>query len=215
VIRYALFDVDDTLYPRSAGVLPAIEGRIERYLVERLGLAPVEAASLRDAYAARHGTTLAGLLAHRQTDAEEYLAYVHDVHVEQLLQPDAELDRALQALPWEPVIFTNSDRRHAERVVAALGVRGRFTRIFDITATGYRHKPNPAVYEHVLAALGVPGSACLFADDSLRNLRAAKAWHMTTVWVGPSAVPTDGIDYAIARAAAIGEVAAQVRLRES
>lgn len=214
MIRYALFDLDETLYPREVGILQAIGHRIERYLIERLGMAPEEAVRLRTEYGSRYGTTLAGLLAHHAADADDYLAYVHDVHVEKLLQPDAELDRVLSTLPWEPVIFTNADRRHAERVLGALGLRTHFARIFDITGMGYLQKPNPAAYEHVLAQLGVPGSACLFADDSLRNLQAAKAWQMTTVWVGADAGPTDGIDYPIPRAAAITEVAARIRARE-
>jgi len=136
VIRYALFDVDETLYPPEAGVLQAIDRRIERYLVERMGLALPQAVSLRAEYTQRYGTTLGGLLAHHAADAEDYLAYVHDVPIETLLQPNAGLDRALQELPWELMVFTNADRRHAERVLRALGIRSRFRRIFDITGLG-------------------------------------------------------------------------------
>ncbi len=214
MICYALFDLDDTLYPPEAGVLKQVGGRIERYLIERMHMAPAEAARLRSEYRDRYGTTLGGLLAHHQADPEDYLAYVHDVPVEELVQPSAELDRALAALPWECIVFTNADRRHAERVLRALGVRQRFGRIFDITGMGYRQKPHPTVYEHVLAALEAPGPACLIADDALTNLTAAKAWGMTTTWVGPDAAPTDGIDYCIARITAIGEVAAQVQARD-
>ncbi len=211
MIQYALFDLDETLYPPEAGVLRQIGQRIELYLVERLHLPPAEAARLRAEFRERHGTTLGGLLARQMADPEDYLAYVHDVPVEEMIGPSAELDCALAALPWELAVFTNSDRRHAERVLAALGVRQRFGRIFDITGTGYRQKPNPSVYQHVLTALGAEGAACLFVDDGLPNLTAAKGWQMTTVWVGPEAAPADGVDYAIARIAAIVDVAARIR----
>lgn len=214
MIRYALFDLDDTLYPRDAGVLQAIGSRIEQYLISRMGMTPDEASRLRAEYRSRYGTTLAGLLAHHAVDADDYLAYVHEVPVESLLRPSPELARALSALPWEPVIFTNSDRRHAERVLNALGVRSYFARIFDITGMGYRQKPDPLAYRHVLAALGVPGSACLFVDDSLVNLQAAKAWQMTTVWVGLDAAPLEGVDYCIAQVADIVDVAARIRAHE-
>lgn len=210
MIRYALFDLDETLYPREAGVLEHIGRRIEQYLVERLHLAPEEASRLRVEYRERYGTTLAGLLADHRADAEDYLAYVHDVPVEQLLRPQAELDGILALLPWECVILTNSDRRHAERVLAALGIRRHFSRIFDIAGMGYRQKPHPAVYQQALAALGAEGAACLMIDDVLRNLTAAKAWGMTTVWVGPHAVPSEGIDYCITAITGIAGVAASI-----
>lgn len=210
MIRYALFDLDETLYPREAGVLRAVGRRIERYLVERMQLPPPEAARLRTEYREAYGTTLGGLLAHHAIDPEDYLSYVHDVPVEEMLRPSAELDRALAALPWERVIFTNSDQRHTERVLAALGVRHRFSRIFEITGMGYRQKPHPSVYRLVLAGLGADGSACLLVDDALPNLIAGRDWEMTTVWVGPAAAPADGIDYCIREIAGIARVAAQL-----
>lgn len=211
MIRYALFDLDDTLYPPGSGVLQAVGVRIERYLVERLRMAPAEAARLRGEYRDRYGTTLGGLLAHHAADAEDYLTFVHDVPVEELIRPDEGLERALASLPWECAILTNADRRHAERVLAALGVRHRFQHIFDITGMGYRQKPHPSVYQHVLSALGVGGKACLLADDGLGNLRAAKDWGMTTVWVGPNAAPAAGVDYHISEVGAIVGVAAQIK----
>lgn len=214
MIRYALFDLDETLYPREAGVLQAVGQRIEQYLIVRLGMEPEQARRLRAEYRSRYGTTLAGLLAHGSVDAEDYLAYVHDVPVESLLRPCSELDQVLRSLPWEPVIFTNADRRHAERVLDALGLRGCFARIFDIAGMGYRQKPDPAAYERVLAALGAPGSACLMVDDSLVNLQAGKAWQMTTVWVGQGTAPADGVDYCIARAIDIAGVATSIRAQE-
>ncbi len=211
MIRYALFDLDDTLYPPSTGILHAVGQRIERYLIERLRMEPAEAARLRDEYRDRYGTTLGGLLANHTADAEDYLTFVHDVPVEQMLQPAAELEAILAALPWECAILTNSDRRHSERVLAALGIRHHFSRIFDITGMGYRQKPHPSVYQHVLSALGVAGSACLFADDALCNLTAAKEWGMTTIWVRPEATPTAGVDYCIPNVAAIRELVVRIQ----
>lgn len=213
MIRYALFDLDDTLYPPETGVLKAIGRRIEQYLIERMQLAPAEAARLRAEYRDRYGTTLGGLLVHHRIDPEDYLAYVHDVPIEDLIRPSAELDRVLDELPWECIIFTNSHRPHVERVLNALGVRHRFQRIFDIAGTGYLQKPHAAVYQHVLNGLSAEGAACLIVDDGLANLVAAKAWGLTTVWVGPGASQVDGVDFAIRQVAAITEVAADIQAR--
>ncbi|MDI7274472.1 MAG: pyrimidine 5'-nucleotidase [Anaerolineae bacterium] len=214
MIEYALFDLDDTLYAPESGVLQAIGRRIERYLVERMGMEPEAAARLRAEYRAQYGTTLAGLLANGTADPEDYLAFVHDVPIEQLLRPSAEVKRALAGLPWRRVIVTNSDLRHVERVLAALGIDGLFDRVFDIRVTEYRQKPHPAVYGRVLAELGAEGPQCLIVDDSLANLLPAKEREMTTVWVGRQASLATGVDYAIPHVVAVAEVAAQVQARE-
>ena len=45
-------------------------------------------------------------------------------------------------------------------------------------------KPDPAVYEHVLAGLGVAGERCLYVGDgNSEELPGAKRHGMTTVWV--------------------------------
>ena len=38
MLRFALFDLDDTLYAAATGLWPAIGRRIELFMVERLGL---------------------------------------------------------------------------------------------------------------------------------------------------------------------------------
>ena len=121
------------------------------------------------------------------------------------------LDAVLEGLPWECAIFTNAHRAHAERVLAALGVRRRFSRVFDFVGMGYKQKPDPAAYRHVLAALGVEGPACLLVEDGLANLIPAKTLGMTTVWVGPHTGPAPGVDFAIAEARQIRDVANVMR----
>jgi len=210
MIRLALFDLDETLYPPSTGVLPQIGRRIERYLTERLGWEPELAAARRVAYREQYGTTLGGLLVHHQADPEDYLAFVHDVPVEDMVQPNPALDAALAALPWERVIFTNSHRPHAERVLTALGVRHRFSRIYAIEDFGYSQKPNQEVYRRLLEALGANGPSCLMVDDALPNLIAAKAWGMTTIWITPVGDPAPGADYCLPDVASISKLAAQL-----
>lgn len=210
MIRYALFDLDETLYPPSTGVLQQIGVRIERYLIERLGWEPELAVARRIAYRERYGTTLGGLLAHHQADPEDYLAFVHDVPVEELVRPNPALDAALTVLPWERVIFTNSDRRHAERVLAALGIRRHFSHIYTMADFGYRQKPNEEVYQRLLEALATDGHDCLMVDDTLPNLIAAKAWGMTTVWVTLDGTAMPGVDYCLPEAAHISKLVARL-----
>jgi putative hydrolase of the HAD superfamily len=183
-----LFDLDDTLYPRHAGVMDQIRDRMLHYLRSRLNLSPDEADALRRHYFQTYGTTMRGLQLNYQIDTEEYLDYVHNVPLHEYLTANARLDSVLASIPQTKVVFTNSSREHATRVLDLLGIRRHFDRIIDVRDVGYESKPQPAAYQLACDLLGVLPKECVMVDDNTRNLRPAKALGMTTVLV------LDGID---------------------
>jgi len=197
MIRFWIFDLDDTLYPKSSGLMRAIGDRIGQYMVERIGLDPAAALMLREAYVREYGTTLRGLQARYHIDAADYLTYVHDVPVEAILKPNSELDAVLAALPGEKIIFTNSSMAHTRRVLAALGISHHFNRIIDITMLDYVCKPDLSAYTFVLSKLDAEPEECVFIDDSPRNLAPARALGIRTVLVGDG--PPDAADFVIPR----------------
>ena len=126
-LRYLLFDLDETLYPRDAGVMQGIRRQIRRYIVEVLGYTPGEADAMARRYHQEYGTSMRGLLLNHGIDADHFLGYVHDFPLDNLT-PNPQLDGLLGRLPGTKVIFTNADRGHAERVLAQLGIRRHFSR---------------------------------------------------------------------------------------
>jgi putative hydrolase of the HAD superfamily len=171
------FDLDDTLYSPKNGLWQAIRDRMRRYLIERMGFPPE----------VTYGTTLRGLLINHpeRTNADEYLAFVHDIPLQDYIQPDPSLKVLLQSLPQRRWIFTNSDDRHAHRVLNTLGLSDCFEGIIDIRALGYTCKPVEDAYQRALVLAGEthPGRCILF-DDSPRNLAPARALGFYTVLVG-------------------------------
>jgi putative hydrolase of the HAD superfamily len=196
-MRVILFDLDNTIYPLGSGVMELISQRISRFMAEQMGLPPDEVNRLRHDYWVQYGTTLRGLQIHYGVDPEEYLAFVHDIPVEDLLHPDPELDWMLAELAPEKTIFTNATTEHARRVLRALGVERHFSRVFDIRFLDYRSKPNEDAYRRVLDALSVAADQCLLVEDSARNIEPARALGMKTVLVGEG--PADGADFTIPR----------------
>lgn len=194
--QFIIFDLDDTLYPGSNGLMQEVGFRIQRWLCDHLGLTWAEAVTLRREYYLRYGTTLAGLLAEHQIDACDYLAFVHDVPVGQYLQPDPALDGMLAAITLRKAIYTNATAEYSRRVLQALGVAGHFERIVGIEEVGLRNKPYFDSYERMLALLGTTGPQCILVEDSARNLRPAKALGMTTVLVGDG-LPDENVDYVV------------------
>lgn len=195
-IRALLFDLDNTLYPDSSGVMQGIDRRIGEYLVQRLGLSEQDAQTARRDYLASFGTTLRGLQHHYgEVETEDYLRYVHDVGVENLLRFDEQLDLALARIPARKVIFTNSPREHAERVLAAMGVAHHFERIFDLRYFEFVGKPDPAGYRHILEQLDIVGDQALLLEDTAANLDPAKELGMTTILLTPEPRDYPAADY--------------------
>lgn len=61
-------------------------------------------------------------------------------------------------------------------------LRELFDAFVESAVTGLR-KPDPRIYEHVLAALEVAASETVFLDDIGRNLKTARQMGMTTIKV--------------------------------
>ena len=182
-MRYLLVDLDETLYPREAGILLAIRHRIHEFIVSELGIDSEQAESLRLHYLEKYGTSMRGLIAHHNIDPETYLAYVHRVDIAGRIQSDGELRSFLGRVDARKVIFTNATAEHADRVLEALGVGDQFDRVIDIRDVGFVGKPEEAAYRKVLEILEVPGYRCLIVDDSIRNLVSAARLGMTTALV--------------------------------
>jgi putative hydrolase of the HAD superfamily len=182
-----------------ASLVTLLVMRMEYYMIERLGIAAQRVPEMRRRYLAGFGSTFNGLRHEYNLDTAEYLAFVHDVPLEQFIQPDPRLGEMLGRIPFEKAIFTNADAPHARRVLATLGIAGHFPLIVDVHSMGFLNKPDPRAYEFVLAQAGARPDECIFVDDRLANLQPAVALGMLTVLIsdGANGSPPAGIDFQI------------------
>ncbi len=172
MIRFLLFDLDNTLYPSSNPMESEIVNRMNEYTARFLGLSVEEAVERRRAEMPRHGTTLEWLMAdYGFDDPENYLAAVHPEGEEECIDPDPDLGRFLDALPYPKFVFTNSTREHADRVLRRLGFPEVFQDIFDIRFNQFKGKPHPTAGLRVCSVLGVKPSETLLVDDLPRYVR--------------------------------------------
>lgn len=180
-----LFDLDDTLYPPQNGVWSAIRERMHIYMLEKLRLPPDQAAALRRFYFETYGTTLRGLQTHYHIDADEYLAFVHDLPIRKMVHPDPKLRDLILSLPQRKFIFTNADSAHANRILEALELQGCFDGIIDVRRLNFHCKPEPVVYQMALDLAGEScPQRCIYLDDSPRNLAPARPLGIFTILVG-------------------------------
>lgn len=189
MLKYVLFDLDETLYPTSNGLMQAIGERMREYIAKKYQLSPEDALALQKRYWNEYGTTLRGLYLEKDLEPREYLEYVHDVDLSKFLAPDPALRSVLQLIPQEKVIVTNADADHARGVLAALGVTDLFTRIFDIVFMEYESKPARGAYTRVLRALDASGGECALVEDSARNLPPARALGIRSILLSASCDP--------------------------
>jgi putative hydrolase of the HAD superfamily len=184
-IETIFFDLDATLYPESNGLWPAIRVKINQYMRDCMELPESEIPQLREYYLVHYGTTLRGLQIHYGIEAEEYLNFVHDLPLEEYLQPDPDLRAMLFSIPRRRLLFTNSDRPHAERVMSILGIEDCFEGMVDVYTMNPYCKPRPEAYRFALQFAGVTDPrTCALLDDSTRNLTTAREMGFFTILVG-------------------------------
>lgn len=184
-----IFDLDNTLYPAELQLFNLIDVRINRYMIEIVGIPAPEVDALRRSYWRRYGVTMQGLIRHHGIDPEDYLHYVHDVDVASRLTQDPVLRATLAALPQRKVVFTNGSLCHADRVLSTLGIGDLFETVYDIRVAAYQPKPFEEPYLAVLNSLGVAAERCIMIEDSHDNLQTAKRLGMGTILVGTGEKP--------------------------
>jgi putative hydrolase of the HAD superfamily len=202
--QYAVFDLDETLYPSDSGLMQEVGRRIQSWLQSRLKMSEEEARRMRRYYFGRYGTTLGGLLAECSVDAADYLDYVHDIPVDRYLRPDPALREMLLRMPLRKVVFSNATVAHCGRVLETLGIADVFERIVGVEEVGLQNKLVQSAYVRALDLFGASGPECVMIEDSVRNLRAAKAVGMTTVLVGGEAEAF--VDWVVDGVVQVGQV---------
>jgi putative hydrolase of the HAD superfamily len=179
-----IFDLDNTLYPRSANIFRQVDQRIRDYVGRLLDVDEAEAERLQKTFYREHGTTLRGLMQGHHVDPDEFLEFVHDID-HSAVQPDPALGAAILRLPGKKYIFTNGSRQHAEKIAERLGFPEHFEDIFDIVAADLVPKPHRETYERFVHRFGVEPQRAAMFEDLARNLEVPKSVGMATVLVVP------------------------------
>lgn len=179
------FDLDDTLYPSSTGLWPAIKERMNLYMSERLGIPESDVPQLREQYFKIYGTTLLGLQERHNVDKEDFLAFVHDLPLMDYLTPNPTLRNVIASLPTRNLVFTNADGNHARRVLAALKLDDLFETIVDVNSVAPYCKPMLESFAIAMELANEPDPRkCVVIDDLPRTTRAALSVGMASLLYG-------------------------------
>jgi putative hydrolase of the HAD superfamily len=155
------------------------------YMRERIGISDTDVPILREKYYRAYGTTLHGLKMHHEIDVQDFLAYVHDLPLQDFLTPDATQRSVIASLPTRRLAFTNADAAHARRVLSALALDDLFDSIVDVNAVAPYCKPMRESFEIAMQAAGeTDPSRCVMIDDLPRTTSAAREFGMFGILYG-------------------------------
>lgn len=196
-----VFDLDNTLYTADSGLFQKIDVRMTQWIANSLNVDPEHANTLRLEYWHEYGTTLSGLMEQHAIDPEDYLDYVHDVDLSDI-PVNTDLNKAIDALSGEKIVYTNGSRKHAKRVLNHLGLAMTFDAIYAIEDTGYIPKPQHEAYVQVFDKAKPYHQTSVMVEDTAKNLKVPHDLGLQTVWVqnsDPMAVKDSGADYILHR----------------
>lgn len=177
-----VFDLDNTLYPASNGLMAEVSARMTQFVAGVLGVAADQALVEQKTLFRMHGTTLRGLMDKYAVDPWSFLDFVHQVDYNQV-EPNPGLAEALLALPGRKVVFTNASSAHAERVLDRLGIARQFEGVFDVAAASWQPKPHPTAYQTLVERHQITPGRAVMVEDIAPNLEPAATLGMTTVWL--------------------------------
>ncbi|MEX6507077.1 pyrimidine 5'-nucleotidase [Jiella sp. M17.18] len=183
-VRDWVFDLDNTLYPRRSNLFSQIDERMTAFVADLLSLPRDEARAKQKDFYRRYGTTLRGLMQEHRVDPDAFLQFVHDIDYS-WIEPDPALGAEIEALPGRKFIFTNGDRRHAERAARQLGVLDHFEDIFDLVAADLVPKPAAETYDKFMGLHRIDAAHAAMFEDLARNLEVPKRLGMRTVLIVP------------------------------
>ncbi|ESQ51802.1 hypothetical protein EUTSA_v10017107mg [Eutrema salsugineum] len=224
-INCLIFDLDDTLYPLKTGIAPAVKKNIDDFLVEKFGFPESKASSLRVELFKTYGSTLAGLRAlGHDVHPDEYHSFVHGRLPYGSIQPNSKLRNLLNKIKQRKIIFTNSDRDHAMKVLEKLGLEDCFEEmicfetmnpnLFGSKTT--RPDEHPVVLKPSLTAMdicirvaNIDPRRTIFSDDNIHNITAGKSVGLRTILVGRSE-KTKEADFAVETVAEIATAVPEI-----
>ena len=182
LIKFWIFDLDNTLYSGKTRVFEQVNKRISKYISEKLNVSIEEAKKIQKNYFYEYNTTLNGMIKNHKIDANEFLEFVHNVNID-FLKEDPKLKEELKQLEGKKFIFTNGSRKHALNIIQRIGIDQSFDGIFDIVDSDFIPKPAIEPYKKLVEKHTIDPNLCVLVEDIARNLKPAYEMGMKTVWI--------------------------------
>ena len=182
LIKFWIFDLDNTLYSGKTKVFEQVDKKMSKYISDKLNVSVEEARKIQKNYFYEYNTTLNGMIKNHKIDPGEFLEFVHDINID-FLKKDPDLAKEIEKLNGKKIIFTNGSRKHALNVTKRIGIDHLFDDIFDIVDCNFIPKPSIEPYKKLIEKHKIDPKLCVFVEDIARNLKPAYEMGMKTIWI--------------------------------
>ena len=182
LIKYWIFDLDNTLYSGHTKVFDQVDKKMSEYISKKLNVSTLEAKKIQKNYFHKYNTTLNGMIKNHKINADEFLEFVHNIDID-FLKKDPMLSEELNKLGGKKIIFTNGSKKHALNVTKRIGIDQYFDDIFDIVDAEFVPKPAIQPYKKLVEKHKIDPKLCGFVEDIARNLKPAYEMGMKTIWI--------------------------------
>lgn len=204
-VKYWIFDIDDTLYPKSSGLDKLIQDSITDYISNFLKIDEEAARELCVDYYHKYGSTICGLMKTTDIKPRKFVREVHQRLDLSCIKPNPRMDAALAKIPGRKYVFTNGSYCHGLRICKKLGVEKNIDGFFGAQSTNFIPKPDPRAFEEFFTRYQINPEEAIFFDDSFKNLAVIHQMGTKTVWIAESQRELDNykilppyVDYATA-----------------
>lgn len=188
-----LFDLDNTLHDASHAIFPAIHLNMNLFIAKVLRACgepcdEIAVNATRVAYWQRYGATLLGMVNHHQVRTEDFLHAAHQFDdLAAMIRAERGVAKILRRLPGKKILLTNAPRRYSRDVLRHIGLHRHFAKHIAIESMHVhrrlRPKPSKIMLRKLMARERLVPQSCVLVEDTVGNLKAAKALGLKTVFV--------------------------------
>ncbi|CAJ1894854.1 unnamed protein product [Cylindrotheca closterium] len=197
-ITTLIFDVDDTLYDVGNGFTVHRNNSAPRMMVEKYKFPSEEAAQkVKAEYFSKYHSTAKALKVAQDEgkfpeDAPEVKTediatfWAEKLDYTMLGPPKTALHDELSKCNCTLVAFSNGPRKYVKRALETMGLFDLFgeERLYAVDDVMPHCKPEKEAFEKILKNIGNPKpETCVMVEDSMKNIRGAKALGMKTVLI--------------------------------
>lgn len=172
-VRYALFDLDGTLYESSAGIEGQLRGAMVRQAALFLGIPVDEARQLLREYRVRYKSSVLGLQEHHGIEPVAFYEAVYGSLDTTAMERRPGLVEAVEDLAAfvRVGVFTNSNRTFTASTLERLGFDDElFDRVITVEDHGFIRKPEDEAYEMLYQDLDLSPDEVVMWDDIASSL---------------------------------------------